>query len=201
MIYIYGDSHAKKCFLNLILPFKDCHEQSITMHRIGRDNIIINCNPADHDDNSVICLLYGEVDCRCHIQRQIHLGKNEDDIIYELVVNYFNTIANNIQMCKKVIIVAIVPPTKQCEYEHIHGPIDHDFPFVGSDEDRVRFTNKMNRLLEHFCSKNDNYIFFDPYVYYKDKDGNLIFQMSDTYGHILQNAVFLEKFVELYETI
>lgn len=201
MIYIYGDSHAKKSFLNLKLSFIDCHQQSITMHRIGRDNIIINFNPEDHDKDSIICLSYGEVDCRCHVQRQIDLGRNEDDIIQELVVNYLKTIVNNISEYKKVIIVAVIPPTNQCEYENLHGPIRHEFPFIGSDVDRVRFTTKMNKLLEHISNEHDNFIFFDPYSDYRREDGTLKFELSDTYGHILHNSFFLDKFIELYNEI
>ena len=201
MIFIYGDSHAKKSFLNLNLPFRDYHQQSITMHRIGRDNIIIHFNPQEPDENSIICLSYGEVDCRCHVQRQINLGRNEDEVIQELVVNYLNTIVNNVMKYKKVVLVAVIPTTKQSDYENMHGPIDHDFPFVGSDEDRARFTTKMNTLLEQICNENPDFIFFDPYPYYKREDGTLKFELSDTYGHILQNAFFLEKFEELYTSI
>lgn len=201
MIFLYGDSHANKCFKQLSIPFHDCHQQSITMHRIGRDNSIINFNKQDHDENSILCLLYGEVDCRCHVQRQIDLGRKEDDIITELVRDYSKTIMNSVGEYKKVIIIAVIPPTKQSEYEQIHGPIRHEFPFVGSDEDRVRFTNKMNILLEHFCNENPDYLFFDPYPYYRREDGTLKFEFSDTYGHVLHNTVFLEKFVELYNNI
>lgn len=200
MIFIYGDSHANKCFKHLNLPFRDCHEQSITMHRIGRDNRIINFNSQEHDKNSILCLLYGEVDCRCHVQRQIDLGRLEDDIIQELVDKYWNTIVNNVVEYKKVIIVAVIPPTQQAEYEHLHGPIRHEFPFVGSDVDRVRFTTKMNALLEKYCNENPDYLFFDPYSYYRREDGTLKFEFSDTYGHVLENSVFLEKFVELYNS-
>ena len=42
MIYIYGDSHGTFSFKNLKLNHKNCICNSITMFRIGRDNIIIN---------------------------------------------------------------------------------------------------------------------------------------------------------------
>jgi hypothetical protein len=97
MIYIYGDSHAHYSFKNLKLPYIDLHQASITMHRIGRDNKIINFkNKENLKINDIIILAYGEVDCRCHIQRQIDMGRNEDEIINELVTNYIRTIKNNI---------------------------------------------------------------------------------------------------------
>ena len=193
MIFIYGDSHANRNFRNLNLPFIDKHQNSITMFRIGRDNIIINFNNNEHDENSILCFNYGEVDCRCHIKRQINLGKNVDDITRDLVDKYFITINNNVNKYKKMIIIAIVPTTKQLELESIHGPIRHEFPFVGSDEERVSYTIKMNNLLREYCDKYD-YIYFDPYKFYSDESGCLKFELSDTCGHIKINTHFLEQF-------
>ena len=96
MIFIYGDSHAKFSFLKLDLPFMDKHEVSITMHRLGRDNVINNFNSNEHDHDSILIFNYGEIDCRCHIQKQINAGGNKDEIIKTLVNNYFTTIKNSI---------------------------------------------------------------------------------------------------------
>jgi len=71
------------------------------MFRIGRDNIIINYDKSHHTKDDIICIVYGEIDCRCHIRRQILNGRDEDAIIEELVHNYFKTIRNNIFECKK----------------------------------------------------------------------------------------------------
>ena len=193
IVFIYGDSHANRNFLNAKFPVVDKHCSSITMYRIGRDNTIINFNNDEHDENSILCFNYGEVDCRCHIKRQINLGRNEDDVIHELVKSYFLTIANSIRIYKKIIIIAIVPTTKQSEYENIYGPITHEFPFVGSDEERVNYTNKTNNKLQEFCEKY-NYTFFNPYKFYSRDDGCLKFELSDTSVHIKDNSILLEKF-------
>jgi len=201
MIYIYGDSHASFSFRNLNLDYNDLHSPSITMFRIGRDNIIINFNKDIIQKGDIIILSYGEVDCRCHIQRQINLGVNEDAIINELVSNYFKTIKNNIiNIDAKIIIVGVIPPTKQYDCEIINGPIVHEFPFVGSDEDRVRYTNKVNKLLEELSIIN-NYIYFNPYYYYERPDGTLKHELSDSIVHLGNNSFFLEKFIELYTKI
>ncbi len=200
MIFIYGDSHANRSFKNLKLPYVDKHENSITMFRIGRDNIIINFNKNEHDDNSILCFTYGEVDCRCHIQRQINNGRNEEDIIHELVNKYFQTIKNNVNKYKKIIIVGIIPTTRQYDYENIHGPILHEFPFVGTDDDRVRYTKKVNETIQKLCQDYD-YIYFNPYNFYTREDGTLIFELSDTVGHLADNSFFLEKFIETINSI
>jgi hypothetical protein len=197
MIYIYGDSHAGFSFRNLKLEHVNLNCHSITMFRIGRDNIIINFNKNTINENDVIVLSYGEVDCRCHIQRQINAGRNEDDVIHELVDKYFLTIQNNIVKKCKIIVVGVIPPTKQYDYERLHGPILHEFPFVGTDEDRARYTNKVNQKLEEY-SKINNCIYFNPYDYYTRQDGTLKHEFSDTIVHLRDNSHFLEKFYALF---
>ena len=201
MIYIYGDSHACHCFRNLKLDHNNLHKNSVTMFRIGRDNMIINFNKNILQKGDIIILSYGEVDCRCNIQKQINLGINEDEIINKLVNNYFETIKNNTTNLNiKIIIVGVIPPTKQYDYDILHGPILHEFPFVGSDEDRVRFTDKVNKLLEELSISN-NYIYFNPYSYYTREDGTLKHELSDSIVHIGDNSFFLKKFIELYSTL
>ena len=196
MIHIYGDSHADRSFRNLKLPHKNYFMPSITMFRIGRDNAIINFNNKIHDENSIICISYGEVDCRCHIRRQIDLGRDEDDVIRGLVSDYFKTLANNIKIYKNVIIVGVIPPRSQSKFERIHGRITHEFPFVGTDQDRVRYTQKVNRLLEEQCTLQ-GYVYFNPYQHYADIDGTLKESMSDKNVHLGDNSFFMEKFMEL----
>jgi hypothetical protein len=199
MIFIYGDSHGLFIFKGLTLPNRNYSEPSITMFRIGRDNVIINYNKDEVGENDTIILLYGEVDCRCHIQRQINIGNNEDDVINELVNNYFQTIKNNITN-KNIIISGVVPPTKQNDYESINGPILHDFPFIGTDEDRVRYTTKVNTLLEKMANEN-NFYYFHPYDYYTRDDGTLKYELSDKIVHIQENSHILNKINEILNPI
>jgi hypothetical protein len=201
MIYIYGDSHARYSFAKLKLTYKDFHFPSITMFRIGRDNSIINFDTnykfVIHD---VIVLSYGEVDCRCHIQQQINKGREEDAVINELVEKYFQTIVNSIGNKKlRVIIVGVIPPTRQTDYESLHGPITHEFPFVGTDEDRVRFTQKVNVQLEKMANNNtsNRYKYFNPYSYYTREDGTLKHELSDTTVHLGDTSHFLEEFYKI----
>ena len=200
MIFLYGDSHANSSFKGLTLSHKNYYESSITMFRIGRDNTIINFNNNEHDTNSVLCLVYGEIDCRCHIKRQVNEGRNENDVIKELVNAYFKTIENNLRLRKAVIVVGVTPSIRKMEYESKHGPVTHDFPFLGTDEERVRYTNKTNGLIKENCQKF-GYIYFDPYDYYKRADGTLRYELSDSICHIGDNSHFLDRFKELYSKI
>jgi hypothetical protein len=170
------------------------------MFRIGRDNLIVNFNNNDHNKDSIICIAYGEIDCRCHIQRQIDLGANEDAVVNELVHNYFRTIVNNIKAHKKIIVVGIIPPTRPTDYATRNSPITDDYPFVGKDEDRVRYTMKMNVLIEEHCNINE-YVYFNPYNYYTRDDGTLKYEFSDNTVHLGDNSFFLEKFMDVYKKI
>jgi hypothetical protein len=193
MIYIFGDSHANFSLKNLPLPHVNLFENSITMFRIGRDNIIIKFNKSIDTVENVLVFVYGEVDCRCHIGKQIALGRTEDDIIQELVSKYFLTIKNNVNNAK-VIISSIIPPTRQNECEAVNGPITHEFPFVGSDDDRVRFTEKMNIQLQEKCKEN-NFIFTDLFPFYRRPDGTLKYEFSDNTMHVKNNTHCLEEFL------
>lgn len=193
MIYIYGDSHAGASFKDLQLPHVNLHQNSVTMHRIGRDGIIVNFNPLHHAKDSILCFVYGEVDCRCHVQKQINLGRDENEVISELAGSYLTTIKKNVRACRAVIVVGVVPPTSREKFERIHGPVTHEFPFMGNDEDRVRYTKKVNRLLQAHCNGN-GYTYFAPYSYYTDEDGTMNRELSDLNVHLGDNSVFLEQF-------
>ena len=201
MIHIYGDSHALFSFKNIKLNCKDHHQSAITMFRIGRDNIIINFNENDiNSNNDLIVLCYGEIDSRCHVKRQIDNGVNEDDVIDDLVNKYYLTVISNIKKnyCK-IMIVGVIPPTRKTDYETINGRILHEFPFIGSDEDRVRYTGKINKKLKELAELY-NYIYFNPYSYYTRDDGTLKYELSDNLVHLGDNAEFLEKFYEVYNS-
>ena len=197
MLYIYGDSHAEFSFKNLQIPHENRREYSITMFRIGRDGIIINCDVNTvNNKNNIVLMVYGEIDCRCHIQRQIDLGFDEDTVINNLVTSYFKTIQANVSNVKHCIVTGIIPPVERNNYESLYGPITHEFPFVGTDTDRVRYTTKINALIKSQCDIY-GYIYFYPYDYYTKENGCLNYELSDKIVHIGDNSYILEKFTLL----
>lgn len=200
MIFIYGDSHAESNFKNLRIANTNCYEYSITMHRIGRDRAIINFSNSHLSSDNIYVLQYGEVDCRCHIGRQIALGREVNDICVELVSTYFESIAQHITVCKKIIVCAVVPPTRRNDYESVHGPIRHAFPFIGTDAERVEYTTLVNNLIKEYCDKY-GYVFFDPYDYYKRSDGTLKYELSDGNVHIANTSNIISRFELLVDFI
>ena len=211
MIYIFGDSHANNSYKNMSIndiTIYDLHHPSITMHRIGRDGMIINFDhyKKSYTDHDIFILCYGEVDCRCHIKKQMNLGIDEELIISELVNNYFQTIMNNISKNNKIIITAVIPPIRRELYENIHGPITHEYPFVGTNEERLRFTHKINTLLQFNCenlSKQFGYSFhyFNPYSQYICEEGYMDYSKTDNNVHVGNNNVILEEFYIFYSKL
>lgn len=136
MIYIFGDSHANANMYDFDLPHTYLHQVAITMHRIGRDNNIINFDESYNREGNTFILFYGEIDCRCHIHKQLQQGRKLEDIVEELVSNYFKTISNNITKYKQIIIGSVTPPVCKLFHESKFGVITHEFPILGSNEER-----------------------------------------------------------------
>lgn len=188
MIYLYGDSHARLSFSGLQAEHDSRSFNSVTMHRIGRDGIIVNWTPCNPDDTVV--LAYGEVDCRAHIGNQIALGRVEDDIITELTTAYMNTI-RAVVVQGHVVVVAVIPPTTSREYS-AENP-DGGFPFKSTDEDRVRYTKKVNESLSKLCEQY-GFVFFNPYGPYTREDGCLRRELADRNVHVGDTSYVLSQF-------
>lgn len=194
MIFIFGDSHAEFNFkgINNVINLR---QYSITMHRIGRDNTIINFNKNMNNNDNIFIICYGEVDARCHIKRQIDLGRDEDDIINKLITDYINTIKNNIISYKYIIICGVNPPIDVEYYNNKYGEITHEYPILGTNEQRSRWTNKMNKILLDKCNEN-GFIFFYINDYYCDKYGLIKPELSDNV-HIKDNSYIIDKMSKL----
>jgi hypothetical protein len=198
MLLIYGDSHAEASFRNLRLEHKNLYSYGVTMHRIGRDKVIPGHTSNIMRNANTFCFVYGEVDCRCHIGKQVLLGRDEDDVINELTSAYIDSIKSAITSYKQIIIVGVIPPRCQEEFEHDHGPITHEFPFVGTDDERVRYTNKVNKNLKSLCEMH-GFQYFSEYDYCSRGDGCLEKRYSDGNCHLKDNAVFINKFLNILQ--
>jgi hypothetical protein len=200
-LWIFGDSHANYNFKNLDISNYNCYQTSITMHSFGRDKLkILNYKACGSDEKSIIVYQIGEIDCRCHIGKQLLLNRDLEEITDTLVNNFIDSILENIKQYSKmyIIICCIPPPIDQLYYESVNGKLSSDFPvpFVGTNQERVLYTKKMNAKLKQKCNEND-FLFFDYYDYYSTSDGLLKIEYSDNIVHIQDNTYLLEKFKEL----
>lgn len=193
-IYIFGDSHGIFNFKNIKYNnVINNASPSITMHRVGRDKLnFINFRSHNISNNDIIIYQFGEIDCRCHIGRQLLFGRQLNTIIDELINNYIDSIKINCSMYNNIkIIICCIPPTMcQSYYENLHGPITHEFPFVDSDEKRGLYTKLMNDKLKNECRKN-NFIYLDYYTNYVNDINTLKIELSDNICHINDNTYIL----------
>ncbi len=194
-LFIFGDSHAEFSFEGInnkltkdanIKNIKNLREYSITMHRIGRDKEIINFSKNYLSPNNIFIIVYGEVDARCHVKRQLDLGRNLDDIINELVDEYFDTIKKQITVYKQIIVCSVTPPVDIVKFEKHHGTITHGFPILGTNEERSMYTKMINKKIKENC-ESYGYDYLNVYDSYSDENGLLIFELSDTNSHIKKN--------------
>jgi hypothetical protein len=188
MLYIYGDSHGDFSFRNLQYPHRKRIMYSKTMHGVGTNHVLPMFETSDLSPESIFIFSHGEVDCRSHVKIQTEKGRDEDEVIEKLAINYIDFIATIIHTFKKIIILAIPPPVSVEDFPNkmIEVPIN------GSDGERVRFSLKLNNILERSCIAH-NFIFFNPYEYYTRPNGTLKYEFSDKTLHIQDNSVILEK--------
>ena len=193
-IHIFGDSHAQYSCNGIASYFPDYEYYnhvvySITMHRIGRDHILLGVPSNIDNENDIIIITYGEVDCRSHIYRQIQKGRELDEIINTLVNTYLETIHK--YQFRNTFVLSVVPPVSKKEYEDRNGPISHHLPFCGTDQERLLYIRSMNDKLRKGCEKY-GFHFIDPYsLNYIREDGMMNFKMSDGNVHIGDNKYVL----------
>jgi len=196
-IHTFGDSHASK----KMSGWKDCdnieahHLGPVLCYSFGKE-ILNRCNIEKFNikDNDSVVFCFGEIDCRCHIQKYITNVESYKMIIDEIVNNYIHAIKINLENCKvklKNICIYNIPPT--VEKHTIPGHEKAKFPLLGTDEERKSYGIYFNKCLKEECEKN-NWIFFDVYGSYCDNNGYLSKKFSDGNVHIA-DAIFIKKFI------
>jgi len=197
-IFGVGDSHSGN-FNGLHPNVQDLQLGPITLYQISdkyRDNIrkdilgLFDLNIKEKINTKDILILYcaGEIDIRCNWEKQINqLGKNEDQLIKDVIDNAFDTL---LPLHRPFGFQSIVPAVK---HEYIIEE-DEDYPVRGSDKDRVRWVKKANNYLKQKCIENDC-VFFDIWESYADKDGHLILDLSDGGVHVLDKSLVLKQLV------
>ena len=194
--HTFGDSHCyfgwdaikKVNGFNII-----CHHIGPTlMFSVGRDGLKrLNVSEEKFQvkEGDYVCFCFGEIDCRSHVNKYKEKGYKQ--VIDKMVENYFNTIDLNKKLFKnlKIVVYNVVPPVKKGRVGE-----NKNFPFLGTDNERLIYTKYMNNKLREYC-QNNNYIFIDVYKFYSDPDGFLNYNLSDGKVHI-KNPIFLKKYLE-----
>ncbi len=191
-IHTIGDSHSGFGWSGIIQH----HLGPLLCFSFGKDKLnrcdIRNFNIKD-GDTIIFCL--GEIDCRCHINKHVTDTVTYENIIDNIVENYFEAIELNINTSqiklKNVCVYNVVPPI-----EKYNTPENSQFPYLGTDEERKQYTLYFNKKIKEKCFEK-KYIFFDIYNNYIDKNGFLRKDLSDGNVHIA-NGVYISNFINEY---
>jgi len=189
-IHTIGDSHSYYGWTSIIQ-----HDLGpVLCYSFGKEKLnrcdIRNFNIKD-GDTIVFCL--GEIDCRCHIHKHITYTTRYQDIINNIVDNYFEAIELNVSISqiklKNICVYNVVPPSQK--YNTDENP---NYPYLGTDEERKQYILYFNEKLKEKCIEKE-YIFFDIYNNYIDENGYLRKDLSDGNVHI-NNDIYISNFIK-----
>lgn len=189
-IHTIGDSHSYNGWTEII----NHHLGTLLCYSFGKEKInrcdIRNFNIKD-GDTIIFCL--GEIDCRCHIHKHITDTTTYQNIINNIVDNYFEAIELNVSISqiklKNICVYNVVPPIQK--YNIWENPA---YPYLGTDEERKQYTLYFNEKLKEKCIEKE-YIFFDIYNNYIDENGFLRKDLSDGNVHI-GNGIYISNFIK-----
>ena len=189
-IHTIGDSHSYLGWNGVITH----HIGPTLCYSFGKQKLDrIDICQFDINNGDTIIFSLGEIDCRCHVHKHITDILKYETIIDNIIYNYFEAIKLNLNIVnikfKNICIYNIVPPVEKNTVLE-----DPDYPFLGTDEERKTYVLFFNKKLKEKCIEN-NYIFFDVYNNYCDKNGFLIKELSDGRVHI-KNGMYITNFIK-----
>ena len=189
-IHTIGDSHSYFGWSNNIINH---HIGAVLCYSFSQKKLDL-CDIREYNikDGDTIVFCFGEIDCRCHIKKHITNDKTYEDIIDDIINNYFETIKLHIEISnikfKNICVYNVVPPVmKKTTSENLL------YPFLGSDEERKNYVLYFNKKLNEKCIEK-KYIFFNIYDEYKDINGFLRKDLSDGNVHI-KNGIYISNFI------
>jgi len=201
IIHTYGDSHAThhggwttiQLHPSRGISIKTNHIPGKLAYSFGRDKmqIVSGVNSGD-----VVIFCFGEIDCRCHINKYEPNWMESIDVLVDLYISNIKRNVNDIEGLT-VCVYNVVPPLERENPINVHLQkwlIKYGVPATGSDKDRKRYTTYMNKKLKEKCVEYD-YIFFDVYNKYCDENGYLKRELSDNNCHI-RNPIYIEEFIK-----
>ena len=183
-IHTFGDSHSKFGWNEHLVTIH--HIGAVLCHSIATENVArLNLRQWDDDihDGDTVIFCFGEIDCRCHVYKQVVAQhRSYRDILDELCEGYLDALTTICRESGKkdlqIVVYNIVPPSRM---EWVTQ--DTALPHVGSDEERRTYTEHLNQLLREGCRAR-GFGFFDIYDYYLGDDGFLCREKSDGSVHI-----------------
>jgi hypothetical protein len=137
-------------------------------------------------DGDCVLFSFGEIDCRCHVHKFVTAEKGYQEVIDELVRNYFVAIKENVDKFRMVrtFVLSITAPVDKDDPTIKNCP---NYPFLGSNADRIRYVAHFNRRIRETCEAY-GYTYFNAHDRYVGEDGLLRKELSDGYVHMRDTA-------------
>lgn len=158
------------------------HINNKTMHGISGEDTLNDEFLRDRNvkDNDGLLFVFGEIDNRCHIWKQVEQhGRNLSEVVNTLVQNYIANILKATSGFNGLTlgVFGIIPPLDNSTYS------SEEFPIYGTIEQRIESTKLLNSILEKYCNEN-GIRFFEVNEHYATEKGDLKWEMSDQFCHI-----------------
>lgn len=188
--HTFGDSHSRNPW-DQIPAVTVHHIGPLLCHSFGRDgSALLDVRNHGVHGGDVVCFCFGEIDCRCHVKNHCSSERSYKYVIDDIVSRYMDAIKENTEHFKQprltVCVFNVVPPPRR------HTATENlDYPFVGSDDERVVFVKYFNACLSDACTLH-GFTFFDIYSHYCDDEGFLLEKASDGHVHVM-DATHVEK--------
>lgn len=205
VFHVIGDSHTlflfsnpkyTGCRSNILVESSDLvnegptpwdyyythHINNKTMHGISNEQFLHEEFLRDRNvkDNDFLLFVFGEIDNRCHIWKQVEEnGRALEEVINVLVQEYISNILKATSTFKglTLCVFGIIPPLDNSNYQ------SEEFPIFGSIEQRIHSTQLLNETLEKKCAEN-GIRFFAVNEHYATEKGDLKWEVSDQFCHI-----------------
>ena len=192
MIHTFGDSHCTEaCGVFGVFNIQRHHLGPILCYSFGKEKLNrLNIKNYNIQENDTCIFTFGEIDCRNHINTYISSTNTYQNIIDNMIDNYFIAIDLNVKQYNRITVYVynVIPPANiQWQYP---------YPYKGSNEERLQYVTYFNQKLKEYCNKY-NYKFFDIYNMYADNNGYLNQAYSYDGCHLSQNtSMFIKDFMD-----
>ena len=188
-IHTFGDSHCNAGW-SRIPGVKRHHMGPVLCYSIGTKDELLDLQGYGVADGDVVVFCFGEIDCRCHIQKHVSKERTHERVIDEIVDKYLRAIQRKVKSLSGVkTCVYNVPPAvhKATTWQH------PQYPYLGTDEERRTYVEYFNGRLRQRCPEF-GYVFFDIYDQCVDEEGFLLPEISDGVVHIT-DATIIGRFL------
>lgn len=188
-IHTFGDSHCNAGWSN-IPGVKRHHLGPVLCYSIGTKDELLDLRRHGVTDGDTVVFCFGEIDCRCHVQKHVSDVRTHESVIDEIVDNYLKAIRRKCEAWTGLTVcVYNVPPAvrRATTWEH------PQYPYLGTDEQRRTYVEYFNGRLRHRCPEF-GYVFFDIYNHCVDEEGFLRPEISDRVVHVT-DATIIGRFL------